>query len=220
MHLHTSTLTSLLILSTNALPQKPQDLLDPSPRHPDNSGPTKQTPPLSPSKPCDSAPLVVPQPSAVGIYGAPLPDNFPSSHTTNWLSCTATATQICATMSMPNTLAGRWYFNSSILPSQTRPSDSRSACQIGVWLPRDDIGPVKSESSDPNAARKPSLEQCQRTLNATIDAAKYSQPLWVNASINLVKEPENVEGQWKIGQEDGAEISTGKHHFPPSVRGS
>ncbi|KAL8805523.1 MAG: hypothetical protein Q9182_001892 [Xanthomendoza sp. 2 TL-2023] len=102
-------------------------------------------------------------------------------------------------MAARDTAAGEWYFETSLGRDLVQGRNNGQACQIGFWLPRDDIGPFKSDRSDPEAAQKPSERQCQRILNATIAAAARKPQEWVGASINLRKIPTNQGGEWKGG---------------------
>ncbi|KAL8724614.1 MAG: hypothetical protein Q9166_007846 [cf. Caloplaca sp. 2 TL-2023] len=209
MHLLlTVAIASLLILTANAAPQKPTDLTDKTPRSPDKCGPVTQNPPTDPSDTCNSKPQVVPSASAFGILGDVTPDTLDSSFSPNWESCNTTIIQTCRTMAAKNTSAGTWYFTTNVTQAQSQ-SDSGGACQIGFWLPRDDIGPIKSEYSQPEAAQKPSEMQCQNILNATLDAAMVNTRRWVGASINIVNVPKNQPGEWKTASESEVQ-DTGK----------
>ncbi|KAL8915023.1 MAG: hypothetical protein Q9171_000463 [Xanthocarpia ochracea] len=219
-----ASLTSLLIFSVSAVPRKPgpqnpqdltprkpQDLQDQAAsRTPDKCGPLIQNPPTDPTDTCKSSPLVGTKPSPFGILGVPAQNTAVAPFASKWTSCDAAVIPICQKMAAKDTTAGAWYFETGFLPAPSE-SDSGAACQIGFWLPRDD---TNSQNSIPDAAPKPSEEQCQSILNATIDAQSESLPPWSGASINLVHPPTNVPGQWEEPSGDekvytGAQASLG-----------
>ncbi|KAI4245571.1 MAG: hypothetical protein L6R40_002372 [Gallowayella cf. fulva] len=234
MHLSIAALASLLALCANAAPQKPADILDSeNPRTPDKCGPLKQDTANDPKDSCISRPPIVTSAAPFGILSFPYSNISetppPTGYKADFSSCNATIMQTCHLMAARDTAAGAWHFSTSLV-RDPQGTNSGQACQIGFWLPRDAIGPIKSERSDPKAAPKPSEHQCQNILNATLAALVNNRtrrdPSVVGASINLKEFPTNQEGQWKTseyldarGSEEDVEHSTGRSNilpFPPA----
>ncbi|KAL8959057.1 MAG: hypothetical protein Q9193_004010 [Seirophora villosa] len=224
MYLLQSAFASLLLLSVNAAPQAPSQLDDKTPRTPDLCGPLVQdgsTPPDT----CASDPPVVSKPAPFGILGT-LPNldqaDAISQFQPNWWSCNQTVMQTCAKMAANDTRAGAWYFETG---PYNNPNEGDPACQIGFWLPRDDVGnadlpPDAQFKSDPTAAQKPTLEQCETTLTATVAKMAENKEGWVGASINLEIFPKDQPGQWRHSEETSGTKRTGKWWDEESVEDS
>ncbi|KAI4246302.1 MAG: hypothetical protein L6R40_001970 [Gallowayella cf. fulva] len=197
-------LFSLFVIRSIAAPQSPSHQAR---RSPDACGPTIQERDGPPDT-CNAKPPTVNKAVAFGVVG-----NVENLRY-DWSSCDPTVLQICKTLAKKDTVAGRWYFETG---PGNYPEKGDPPCQMGFWLPRDDIEPP-SKSSDIDAAPKPSEHQCQIIFNATVDAAKANYPNWLSASVNLLTNPANQPGQWDGRQALPNGTGTGMEIFPlPSV---
>ncbi|KAI4199901.1 MAG: hypothetical protein LQ346_002487 [Caloplaca aetnensis] len=211
MHFLTAAVTSSLILYVSAAPQPLA--AGNSPRAPDPCGPEVQIP-GDPRNSCGEPPAIVTSPSSYGILGQS--DEYKGSGThPNWSACNQTIATACARLAAVDTAAGQWYFQTGAYNS---PNEGDGACQIGFWLPRDNLDP-QNPLSNPKAAVKPSQPQCESTLSAVVEAAEAGYPKkdWVRASVNLVKFPSAQPGQWRGiasnelpgGEGTGAQVNGG-----------
>ncbi|KAL8991967.1 MAG: hypothetical protein Q9169_007487 [Polycauliona sp. 2 TL-2023] len=200
-------MTSLLILSSHALPQSivPSRTL----RTPDECGPESQSP-NDPKDSCKTKPaLATNGASAFGISKS-LPEHGWEMAGTpfNWeQACASAIAQACANMQLSDTRAGEWYFATA-----ERTNYGIDTCQVGFWLPNKDSlaitageaggsAPAKRAiGSRPEAAPKPTAEQCSTIIGAMVSAAAStgSSEGWSGASINLLENPADGCGQFKL----------------------
>ncbi|KAL9005117.1 MAG: hypothetical protein Q9188_002087 [Gyalolechia gomerana] len=205
MHFFIAAIASFLVLSVHAAPQAPPDVEDQTPRSPDKCGPLVQIP-NDPLDTCESTPPLVPAAAPFGILGSTTKlegINSTREAAQGWEVCSATVVDICYQMGLEETLANSWLFFARAN------DDLTSRCQIGIWLPRDDIGrnsPAYRNGrplallSKPEAARKPTQGQCEKILNAVVaagadNARGGTDKRWTGASINLKFGPRGQPGQ-------------------------
>jgi len=171
--MHTTTsllLTSLLTLTTSALPAHPQP-------NADQCGPTVPIP-SDPKDTCHSAPIVLPHQDQFGITQTPVPSSL--SVNNDWYICNPLADQLCEIMATAQ--ANKWYFASA----------PAGACELGFWLPGGD-------DAAPNPALpggRKDVTQCQNVYTAMINAVNVAPKSWLGATVNLLVPPAEQDAQF------------------------